>query len=234
MSDRRFYGIYRGTVHSNNDPQTQQRLKLRIPQVFANEPTDWVWPKDSSTTNFAVPSVGQGVYVMFEGGDPNYPIYVGTFGDNKSTGSQIHVKQLSNQPSYPSSIMFTTPFANKKSMDLTGSIVDMATKLDLILGVSGGTLNLPADTYIGTVTPTEIGYLGGLTDNVQSQLDLKAPLDSPTFTGTAVLPIDTSIGDVTSTEIGYMVGVTSSIQDQLNGVATVIDNLINPLLLMGA
>ena len=52
-----------------------------------------------------------------------------------------------------------------------------------------------------------------------SNVSLKAPLASPTFTGTVTLPSTTSIGNVSSTEIGYVDGVTSSIQTQLNAKA---------------
>lgn len=52
--------------------------------------------------------------------------------------------------------------------------------------------------------------------NLTSDLALKAPLASPTFTGTVVLPTATSIGNASSTEIGYLDGVTSAIQTQLN------------------
>jgi hypothetical protein len=37
-----------------------------------------------------------------------------------------------------------------------------------------------------TISSTEISYLDGITSNVQAQLDAKAPLASPTFTGNAV------------------------------------------------
>lgn len=53
----------------------------------------------------------------------------------------------------------------------------------------------------------------------KSQLDLKAPLASPTFTGTVTLPASTSIGNVSSTELGYLDGVTSGVQTQLNAKA---------------
>lgn len=55
-----------------------------------------------------------------------------------------------------------------------------------------------------------------LTATVNTALDLKSPLASPTFTGTVVLPATTSIGTVSATEIGYIDGVTSSIQTQIN------------------
>jgi hypothetical protein len=69
---------------------------------------------------------------------------------------------------------------------------------------------------IGAVSNTEIQYLDGVTSAIQTQLNAKAPLASPTFTGTVTLPSDTSIGDVSATEIGYVNGVSSNIQTQLD------------------
>ena len=69
---------------------------------------------------------------------------------------------------------------------------------------------------VADITDTEIGYLNGVTSAIQTQIDLKAPLAAPTFTGTVVLPSTTSIGNVSNTEIGYLDGVTSAIQTQLN------------------
>lgn len=44
---------------------------------------------------------------------------------------------------------------------------------------------------IGSVSNTEIGYLNGLSAPIQEQLDLKATLESPTFTGIVSLPSQT-------------------------------------------
>jgi hypothetical protein len=88
-----------------------------------------------------------------------------------------------------------------------------------------GTVTLPADTSIGTVSSTELGHLQGVTSGIQTQLDTldttKAPIASPTFTGTATLPADTSIGTVSSTELGYVDGVTSAIQTQIDTKAPI-------------
>lgn len=75
-------------------------------------------------------------------------------------------------------------------------------------------------TRVASVSSTELGYLDGVTSAVQTQLNAKAPLAAPTFTGTVVLPSTTSIGNVTSTELGYLDGVTSSIQTQLGSKFT--------------
>jgi hypothetical protein len=72
---------------------------------------------------------------------------------------------------------------------------------------------------VANVSDTEIGYLNGVTGDIQEQLDLRALTNSPTFFGEVVLPTTTSVGDVTSLEIGYLNGVTSGIQDQLDNKA---------------
>lgn len=92
-----------------------------------------------------------------------------------------------------------------------------------------GTVVLPSTTSIGPVSSTEIGYLDGVTSNLQTQLDGKlgtataastyAPLSGPTFTGTVTLPSTTSIGGVSASEIVYLDGVTSNVQTQLDAKA---------------
>ena len=41
---------------------------------------------------------------------------------------------------------------------------------------------------VADVSDTEIGYLNGVTSAIQTQIDAKAPTNSPTFTGTVTLP----------------------------------------------
>lgn len=63
-----------------------------------------------------------------------------------------------------------------------------------------GNVTMPATTSIGTVTSAEIGYLQGVTSQIQTQLNNKQPL----------------VANISSTELGYLDGVTSSVQTQLN------------------
>jgi hypothetical protein len=46
---------------------------------------------------------------------------------------------------------------------------------------------------VANVTDTEIGYLDGVTSAIQTQIDTKAPIASPTFTGTVTIPSGASI-----------------------------------------
>ena len=75
----RFYGLYRGTVYRNDDPNNHRRLQLKVPQVFADQNTGWAWSSGDNGTKGTLPDVGAGVWVMFEGGDPSYPVWVGAF-----------------------------------------------------------------------------------------------------------------------------------------------------------
>lgn len=138
MSEEKFYGLYRGKVVDNNDPDGRKRLKLRVPSVLDTAVTDWAWPCLPPTENHAdhkqhillnsasatavgdhgshthtisvidtndafehnhtavvlqnvdpvtvapqhtrhkhVPGIGTEVWVMFEGGVPDYPVWIG-------------------------------------------------------------------------------------------------------------------------------------------------------------
>lgn len=64
-----------------------------------------------------------------------------------------------------------------------------------------GNVVLTANTTIGTVDSTEISHLNGVTSNIQGQLDDKAPIESPTFTGTVsgITKAMVGLGDVDNT-----------------------------------
>lgn len=60
------------------------------------------------------------------------------------------------------------------------------TALDTLLGGVNATEIAILDG--ATVTTTELNYVDGVTSNIQTQLNAKAPIASPTFTGTATIP----------------------------------------------
>ena len=71
-----------------------------------------------------------------------------------------------------------------------------------------------------SATIAELNFVGGVTSALQTQLGLKAPLASPTFTGVVTLPTPFTLGAVsvtaTGTELNFVAGVTSALQTQLN------------------
>ena len=60
----RYYGLYRGVVKDNKDPQKQRRLKLSIPQITGTEKTEWAWPMEPSSISTDVPEIGQAVGLL--------------------------------------------------------------------------------------------------------------------------------------------------------------------------
>lgn len=79
-----YYGKYRGQVTDNSDPNNLGRVKAKVPRVLGDEETGWALPAfiyggASEQGLFAVPDVGAGVWIEFEGGDLSYPIWSGTW-----------------------------------------------------------------------------------------------------------------------------------------------------------
>lgn len=80
---KRFFGKYRGTVLNNIDPLQIGRLLVTVPDVSNVAPSSWAMPcvpvAGINMGLFTVPPIGSGVWVEFEQGDPDYPIWVGCF-----------------------------------------------------------------------------------------------------------------------------------------------------------
>jgi hypothetical protein len=58
------------------------------------------------------------------------------------------------------------------------AIADIANKAPLVSPTFTGTVTLPSDTAIGTVSATELSYLDGVASSVQNQLNNKANLNT--------------------------------------------------------
>ena len=80
------------------------------------------------------------------------------------------------------------------------------------------------DGYLvaATTSSTEVGYLAGVTSSIQTQLDDKAPLASPDFTGEPTAP--TATADQTDTAIAttaFVIGQASQSTPAANGTAAI-------------
>jgi hypothetical protein len=134
----RFPTIYRAVVVDNKDPDNRKRLKLQIPQVLNSQSTEWAWPVEPSNLELEVPEIGQGVWAMFEGGDPNFPIWLGVFGDSKSTSLKISINNATS-----GTLLKTTTGTNGiNTVDLIGTLNDLITNTKvqsaLVTNIDGG------------------------------------------------------------------------------------------------
>jgi uncharacterized protein involved in type VI secretion and phage assembly len=84
MSDVRksYFGKYRGTVVNNDDPEHRGRLQCTVPDVLGPVESSWceacaplAGPLPMGV--YFVPPIETAVWVEFEQGDPNKPIWTG-------------------------------------------------------------------------------------------------------------------------------------------------------------
>ena len=79
----RYYGKYRATVVNNLDPENRGRVQAIVPDVLGLAPCSWALPclpiAGKGSGSFMVPEIGAGVWIEFEQGHPDYPIWTGGF-----------------------------------------------------------------------------------------------------------------------------------------------------------
>jgi uncharacterized protein involved in type VI secretion and phage assembly len=79
-----FFGKYRATVLNNVDPQLQGRIQVQLADRYGLFPSTWALPAvpfaaKGTAGVVALPQLGSAVWVEFEAGDPDYPVWSGAF-----------------------------------------------------------------------------------------------------------------------------------------------------------
>jgi len=78
-----FWGKYRGIVVDNEDPLMLGRLNVTVPKALGDVAVVWAMPcvpYAGLDVGFAMaPPIGAAVWVEFEGGDLDYPIWSGCY-----------------------------------------------------------------------------------------------------------------------------------------------------------
>ena len=120
MSNGAFYGKYRGVVTDVNDPLMIGRIKATVPDVLGDQESGWAMPcapfGGSGVGFFALPVVDAGVWIEFEHGDPDYPIWAGCW-----WGSAAEVPPLLLAPPYKK-LMVVTEGGQTVTLDDTPGI----------------------------------------------------------------------------------------------------------------
>lgn len=90
-----FYGTYKGQVVDNQDPDGQGKLKVHCPTIHGDTyPDTWAWPISPFAGRqfgfFAIPDKDEWVWVVFDHGRPEYPIWSGGWwGDGDPTSDMV-------------------------------------------------------------------------------------------------------------------------------------------------
>lgn len=93
--ENRYYGKYRAFVVDNADPEDRGRLRLKVPSVLNEEViSGWALPcvpygGAANQGFFFIPEVDAGVWVEFEAGNLDYPVWVGTYWGKPGGDSEV-------------------------------------------------------------------------------------------------------------------------------------------------
>lgn len=121
MSEGKFYGKYRAVVLNNIDPMQMGRVQVQVPDVLGVGLSSWAMPcvpfagKQSGV--FVVPRIGDGVWVEFEQGDQDFPIWVGGFW---GSAAEVPALALAGLPVSPSIVLQTGNQTGLMLSDLPG------------------------------------------------------------------------------------------------------------------
>jgi hypothetical protein len=112
-----YFGKYRGKVENNIDPQLMGRIQVSCPAVLGSGTMSWAMPSapyaGPGLGFFAIPPKGANVWVEFEGGNTDFPIWSGCFWALGDLTPDVAIPQMK---------MFKTDTATLTLSDLPGPL----------------------------------------------------------------------------------------------------------------
>jgi hypothetical protein len=170
-SGQKYYGKYRGVVLDNADPMLMGRILAMVPDVSSLLPTSWCMPcvpgGGLQAGMLVVPSIGAGVWIEFEQGDPDYPIWSGCYwGSPAEIPALVHLS-----PPGLSSMTFQTTLQNGMVINdvpgpAGGIILKSTTGAAIIVNDTGIYLSNGKGAVVTLVGPTITISNGGAMINL--------------------------------------------------------------------
>ncbi|MDB5148616.1 MAG: hypothetical protein JWQ57_2636 [Mucilaginibacter sp.] len=166
-----YFGKYRGTVMNNIDPDMRGRLLITVPDVLDVIPSSWAepcvplaGPTGPPMGVYMVPPIGAGVWVEFEHGSADRPIWVGC---RWGTSSDVPTLAQAGLPVSPNIVMQTLGQNALVISDLPGPtggiMLKSATGASLIVNDTGIYIQNGKGASITMVGPTITVNNGALT-----------------------------------------------------------------------
>jgi uncharacterized protein involved in type VI secretion and phage assembly len=163
-----YYGKYRGTVVNNVDPEQRGRIQASVTDASGLIPTSWAMPclpmAGINAGLFAVPQIGSGVWIEFEQGDPDRPIWVGGYW---GTAAEVPVMARAVPPAVSGMTLQTTlkngitisdvpgPTGGILLQTTTGAMISISDVGIIISNGKGATINMvgpSVDINVGALT----------------------------------------------------------------------------------
>lgn len=139
LNRKTYYGKYRGFVTDNRDPQGKGRIRARVVDVKGDHETTWALPcvpyAGKGIGWFMLPPVNARVWVEFENGHWDNPIWSGCFWDDG---------QMPASPAVPETKVLKTDTATFTIDDQSGSssvTIETTAGLKIVMGSNGIEIN---------------------------------------------------------------------------------------------
>ena len=154
----KFFGKYRGTVINNFDPMQLGRLLVTVPDVYHLLPSGRAMPclplAGIQMGLHVIPSNGAGVWVEFEQGDLDYPIWTGCWW---GSAAEVPPLALAGPPGSPNILLQTTGQNSLVVSDLPGPsggiMLKSATGASIIVNDTGITIQNGKGASITLIGP---------------------------------------------------------------------------------
>jgi hypothetical protein len=148
---KHFYGKYRGTVVDNVDPLMMGRITAIVPDVSHLVPSSWAMPcvpiAGTASGTYVVPQIDSGVWIEYEHGNPDYPIWVGGYW---GSAAEVPPLALAAPPGDPPIVINTTLQNAVVVSDVpTGLMVEGGVML-----MSGASSIVISESMIQIISPT--------------------------------------------------------------------------------
>lgn len=152
-----FFGKYRGKVENNIDPMQMGRIQVSAPAVLGEGTLSWAMPSvpyaGPGVGFFAIPPTGANIWVEFEGGDPDYPIWSGCFWGTAEVPVMPAIAEMK---------VFKTESITLTISDLPGAggftleVEPPAVTVPLKMAFDSSGITINCDPAVVTITPTSI------------------------------------------------------------------------------
>ena len=176
---QQYYGKFRGKVVDNIDPLFQGRIIAEVPSAPGSL-LNWALPctpyAGFNVGFYAIPPIGANVWIEYEGGDPNFPIWAGCFWGPEDI---LHVPE----PPVPEIKVFKTEFITMILNDLpeVGGFTlecippSVGVPLTMLFNTEGVTILCPESTIAMTPGSITLTIPESVVEMVPASITLTVP-----------------------------------------------------------
>jgi len=160
MSDRpRYYGKYRATVINNVDPEARGRIQVQLADRYGLFPSTWALPAFPAASIqhgiVAIPPLRASVWLEFEGGDTEFPIWSGAFFENSgempalaAAGTPVMPNILMQTVGQVTFLLSDNPAANVMIKTVSGAMISIGESGIVISNGKGASISLTGPSVI--------------------------------------------------------------------------------------